>query len=179
VSNGFTTSADVTLTPDTNRDAADAAMETLIAVAKTRIWASHRRNTVSAAVALNPDVDLPQTIEIDTGQLRARGKCKSVTHTLSPESGEAITSFSLAICSVAGTGIAHPETPTAAPAGSAPATTALSEVPTSDFNYGPAEDHILTVTFPEVAAIERDKLDIPITSSYDAPLTEDIFDITL
>jgi hypothetical protein len=112
VSNGFTTSADVTLTQGTDRASADAAMETLIAAAKTRIWASHRRNTVSAAVALNPDVDLPQTIEIDTGQLRARGKCQSVTHTLSPESGEAITSFSLAICSVAGTGIAHPETPT-------------------------------------------------------------------
>jgi hypothetical protein len=179
VSNGFTTSADVTLTQDTDRASADAAMETLIAVAKTRIWASHRRNTVSAAVALNPDVDLPQTIEIDTGQLRARGKCQSVTHTLSPESGEAITSFSLAICSVAGTGIAHPETPTTAPAGSAPATTALSEVPTSDFNYGPAEDHILTVTFPEVAAIERDKLDIPLNSSYSAPITEDILEITL
>lgn len=179
VSNGFTTSADVTLTPDTNRDAADAAMETLIAVAKTRIWASHRRNTVTASTALNPDVDLPRTIDINTSQLHARGKCRSVTHTLSPESGEAITTFSIAICSVAGTGITHPETPTAAPAGSSPATTALSEVPTSDFNYGPAEDHILTVTFPEVAAIERDKLDIPLNSSYFAPLTEDIFDITL
>lgn len=176
---GHTTSADVTLTQDTNRDAADAAMETLIAIAKTRIWASHRRNTVSADVALNPDVDLPQTIEIDCSRLQARGKCQSVTHTLSPQSGEAITRFTLAICSVAGTGISHPETPTAAPAGSTPATTALSEYPTSDFNYGAAEDHILTVTFPEVAAIERDKRDIPITSSYSAPITEDVFTVTL
>jgi hypothetical protein len=180
IANGYTTSADVTLTADTDRDAANAAMETLIAVAKTRIWASHRRNTVSAAVALNPDVDLPQTIDIDVdGQLHARGKCQSVTHTLSPESGEAITSFTLAICSVAGTGIEHAETPTAAPAGSSPATSALSEVPSADFNYGAAEDHILTVIFPAVAAIERDKRDLPIASSYSAPLTEDILEITI
>jgi hypothetical protein len=35
------------------------------------------------------------------------------------------------------------------------------------------------VTFPEVAAIERDKLDIPLNSSYSAPITEDILEITL
>ena len=180
VANGFTTAADVTLTPDTDRAAADAAMETLIAVAKTKIWASHRRNAVSAAVALNPDVDLPRTIDIDiAGQLHARGKCQSVTHTMSPSTGSAITSFSLAICSVAGTGIVHPDSVTVAPAGSSPATTALVDTPTADFNYLPAEDHILTVTFPAVAPGERNKLDIPIASSYSAPITEDILEITL
>lgn len=180
VLDGYTNSANVTLTTDTNRAAADAAMETLIAIAKTKIWASHRGNSVSAAVALNPDVDLPMTIDVDvTGQLHARGKCRAVTHTMSPSTGQAITSFSLAICSVAGTGIVHPDSETTAPAGSSPASTALVDVPTADFNYGATEDHILTVVFPAVAPGERNKLDIPITSTYAAPLTEDILDITL
>jgi|GEM_PF-1513267 hypothetical protein len=180
VSNGFTTSADVTLTTDTDRAAANAAMETLIAIAKTKIWASHRRNSVSASVALNPDIDLPRTIGIEIpGRLSARGKCQSLTHTLSPATGQATTSFSLAICSVAGTGIVHPDTPIAAPSGSLPATTPLADVPYADFNYGPNEDHILTVTFPAVADNERNMSILPLTSSYSAEILEDLFDVTL
>ena len=42
---GYTTAADVTLTTDTNRAAAQNAMQTLIQVAKTRIAGSHRHNS--------------------------------------------------------------------------------------------------------------------------------------
>ena len=41
----YTTAADVTLTTDTNRTAAQNAMQTLIQVAKTRIAGSHRHNS--------------------------------------------------------------------------------------------------------------------------------------
>ncbi|MER2624530.1 MAG: hypothetical protein ABTS22_11420 [Accumulibacter sp.] len=178
-SSGYTTAANVTLTADTDRAAANAAMETLIAAAKVRIWASHRRNTVSARVALNPGIDLDKTIDLaDTG-LHARGKCSRLSHVLSPDTGEATTEFSVAICSVAGTGVSHAETPTTAPTGSSPASTTLTGSATADYNYGPSEDKILTVTFPGVEAVERNKANIAISSSYSAPLTEDIFTITL
>jgi len=154
-------------------------METLIAAAKVRIWASHRRNTVSASVALNPAIDLDQTIDISVTGLHARGKCSRVAHILSPDSGSATSEFSIAICSVAGVSISHAETPTTAPAGSSPATTALAGYAVADFNYLVSDDHIITVTFPGVEAAERNKAIVALSSSYSAPLTEDILSITL
>lgn len=176
---GQTTAADVTLTADTDRAAANAAMQTLIAMAKARIWASHRRNAVSASVALNPAIDLDKTIDLAVPGLHARGKCRSVTHSLSPETGQATSEFAIAICSVAGTGVTHAETPTTAPAGSSPAATSLAGAATADFNFLVAEDHVFTVTFPGVESAERNKAVIPLASAYSAPLTEDIFTITL
>jgi len=176
---GQTTAAEVTLTPDSNRAAADAAMETLIAIAKTKIWASHRHNSVSGSVALNPSIDVDKTISVAAPGLSAKGKCRSLTHRLSPDSGEAITEFSLAICSVAGTGVSHAETPTDAPAGSTPAATTLADAPIVDFNYLAAEDHVLTISFPGVAEAERNLSVIAISASYLAPLVEDVFTVTL
>jgi hypothetical protein len=176
---GQTVAAEVTLTPDSDRAAADAAMETLIAIAKTKIWASHRHNTVAASVALNPSVDVDKTISITAPGVTAQGKCRSLTHRLSPETGEATTDFAIALCSVAGTGVGHDETPTAAPAGSTPAATTLADAPIVDFNYLAAEDHVLTITFPGVETAERELAVIDIATSYLAPLVEDIFTVTL
>lgn len=176
---GYTNSADVTLTADTDRAAADLAMETLIDVAKLRIWGSHRGNAVSGEVALNPDLDLDKTVEIDVPRVNARGKVRSVSHRLNPDSGSATSAFTLAICSIAGTGTSHPETPTAAPAGTSPASTVLATPPGVVFNHGPADDHKITITFPGVEAVERDLAATPIASAYDATITEDLFDLTL
>ena len=176
---GQTTSAEVTLTPDSDRAAADAAMETLIAIAKTKIWRSHRHNTVSASVALNPSIDVDKTLSVASPGLSAKGKCRSLTHRLSPDSGEAITEFSVAICSVAGTGVSHAETPTDAPAGSTPASSTLADPATVDFNYLSAEDHVLTISFPGVAEAERNLSVVAISAAFSAPLEEDVFTVTL
>ena len=176
---GQTVAAEVTLTPDSDRAAADAAMETLIAIAKTKIWASHRHNAVAASVALNPSIDVDKTISITAPGVTAKGKCRSLTHRLSPETGQATTDFAIALCSVAGTGVGHDETPTAAPAGSTPASTTLADAPIVDFNYLAAEDHVLTITFPGVETAERELAVIDIPTAYLAPLVEDIFTVTL
>lgn len=176
---GSTTSANVRLTNDTDRDAANDAMSALIQIAKIRIWGSHRRNTVSASVALNPAIDLNQTIDLDVPGVHACGKCQRVSHTLSPDTGAAISQFSLAICSISGTGISHPDTPTAAPAGSSPGTSTLSGLPTVVYHGGQLESHELVITFPGVTSEDRDRKVINFSSSYSAPLTEDIFTITI
>jgi len=80
---------------------------------------------------------------------------------------------------VAGTGVGHDETPTAAPAGSTPASTTLADAPIVDFNYLAAEDHVLTITFPGVETAERELSVIDIPTAYLAPLVEDIFTVTL
>jgi len=176
---GFTTAANVTLTADTDRTAANAAMQTLIAIAKVRIWGAHRQNSVSAAVPLNPDVDLDKTIEINVTGVNARGKCRAVTHRMVPDTGMATSEFSIAICSVAGTGVTHADTANTAPAGSSPASTTLAGTPTVVFNGGSTEDHVTTITFPGVEAAERNRAIVPLTSTYAAAITEDLFTITL
>jgi len=176
---GYTTAADVTLTTDTNRAAAQNAMQTLIQVAKTRIAGSHRHNYVTASVPLNPSLDLPLTVDINVPGLHAVGKVRTVAHVLSPETGQAVTQFSLAISSVAGVGVTHSDTPNTAPAGTSPGSTELTGSPTAVFNYGPSDDHTITVTFPGVASAERNKANIALSSSYNAGLPEDILTITL
>jgi len=176
---GFTTAANVTLTPETDRSAANAAMQALIATAKVRIWGSHRLNTVGASVPLNPSIDLDQTIEISIPGINARGKCRRVTHRMAADSAVATSDFGIAICSVAGTGVTHADTAITSPTGSSPATTALAGSTTVDFNGGAAEDHIITITFPAVASGERNRAEIPLTSSYSATLTEDLFTLSL
>ena len=76
------------------------------------------------------------------------GKVRTVAHVLSPETGQAVTQFSLAISSVSGVGVTHADTPNTAPAGTSPGSTALTGSPTAVFNYGPSADHTITVTFP-------------------------------
>jgi hypothetical protein len=176
---GSTTSIDVSLTADTNRDAANAAMETLIQIAKTKIWGSHRKNTVAAAVALNPAVDLDATIDLLVPGLHARGKCIRVGHRLSPETGAAISEFSIALCSVAGTGTSHPDTETAAPEGTSPGTTALSGTPSIVYHGGKTEDQTIVITFPGVSDAERNRHVVPIESSFSAGIVEDILEIEL
>jgi len=176
---GYTTAADVTLTADTNRTAAQNAMQTLIQVAKTRIAGSHRHNYVTASVPLNPSLDLPLTVDINVPGLHAVGKVRTVAHVLSPETGQAVTQFSLAISSVAGVGVTHSDTPNTAPAGTSPGSTELTGSPTAVFSYGPSDDHTITVTFPGVASAERNKANIALSSSYNAGLPENILTITL
>lgn len=176
---GYTTAANVTLTPETDRSAANAAMQALIATAKVRIWGSHRLNTVGASVPLNPSVDLDQTIEVSITGINARGKCRRVTHRMAADTATATSDFDIAICSVAGTGVTHADTAITSPTGSSPATNALAGSTTVDFNGGAAEDHIITITFPAVADAERDRAEIPLASSYYATLTEDLFALSL
>jgi hypothetical protein len=179
VTAGHTTSADVTLTSDTDRAAAEAAMCCLINVAKVKIAASHRLNSVGASVPLNPDIDLDKTLAITTATLSARGKCRAVKHIMRPDTGEATTQFLIAISAIAGVGTTHPETATAAPAGSTAGSTALTTSPTVVFNGGASQDHTISVTLPAVATAERDAATYDVSATYAAPFVEDVFEVVL
>ena len=176
---GMTNSVDVALSTDTNRAAADSAMETLIAVAKARIAAAHRSNLVSAEVPLDGAIDLDKTVRVGTAHVDATGKVRRLVHTINSDSGRATTRFDLAISSIAGVGITHPGDPITAPPGTdAGASNELGD-PVIVFNNGTTEDHTLTITFPGVESSERQKAAHIITSSYDAELQEDPFSVTL
>lgn len=176
---GKVVSSDVSLTTATNRAAADAAMRALIAVAKTRILASHRKNTVSATVPLIPAMDLDKTIEITADGVHAIGKCVRVVDRLSHDEGSAVSEVTIALCSLAGVGVTHAEDPTEASAGTSAGAKNLTVTPTVVFNSAAAADHKLTVTFPGVEEAERARAVVPITKTIAAPLVEDVFTVTI
>ena len=57
--------------------------------------------------------------------------------------------------------------------------TPLLGTPTVVFNGGTTQDHVITITFPGVEEVERNKALVPLPSSYDAPITEDLFTLSL
>lgn len=174
-----TTSSEVTLTADSDRAAANAALETLIAIAKTRIAASHRANEVSATVPLIPAIDVDKTIRVDADGVLATGKCRRVIHRLSIDSGAATSEFSIALSALAGVGVTHASDPTAAPSGTAAGQTTIAAPPVVTFNNLPTEDLVLTVTFPGVEAAERANAVHVIPSGIAAPIDEDLFSVTI
>lgn len=179
VSVGYTTSAETTLTPETDRTAANAAMETLIAIAKTRIAAGHRYNRVSAVAPFIPAIDLDKTIKIDAGGVLAKGKCTRTVDVLSLDTGSATTEFSIALSALAGYGIVHDGDATTAPAGTEAASAMLTGLPIVTFNSGPTEDLVISITFPGVEEYERANAIHVIPSVIRAPIGEDLFTITL
>ena len=86
------------MTPTERRKRATSA---LIQIAKIRIWGSHRRNTVSASVALNPTIDLNQTIDPGRARSACVRKMSAGCRIRFPRIlGATISQFSLAICSI-------------------------------------------------------------------------------
>ena len=177
---GLPTAADVTLTTDTNRTAAQNAMQTLIQVAKTRIAGSHRHNYVTASVPLNPSLDLPLTVDINVLGIACRGQgAHRRACAVARDRGGCHAIFARDFVSCPALASLMPTRRTLAPAGTSPGSTALTGSPTAVFNYGPSADHTITVTFPGVASAERNKAIVPLSSSYSAGLPEDILTITL
>lgn len=179
VSVGFINAIDAELTPDTDRNAANDALVTLIAIARTKIAAAHRRHAVQAAVPANPALDLDKTVAIDAAGVTAQGKVRHLRHRFDTDRGEAITEFTLAVSSVAGIGFSHPDSDIVAPDGTAAgAGTAVDAV---DINWNGliGQDNVITVSFPGVFDGERNNAETEIAQRYDAPVAEDILEITL
>ena len=170
---GLTNSADVTLTTESDRAAAEKAIEVLVDVAKTKIFAASRRSSVAASVALNPLLDVDKTVAIDADGVVAKGKVRRVVHRMNPGSGQAVSDFELAICTVAGVGITHPSDPSVAPAGSEAGTSSTLDAPTVEWNGLYLEDQVITISFPGVEAAERDKANVTISETYRAEIVED------
>lgn len=176
---GHTNATEVTLPSDSDRAAADNAMETLIATAKTRIATAHRANTVSAVVPLNGALDISKTVGLATASVTAKGKVRKVVDTIDTENAIARSAFDLAISGIAGVGITHLEDPTTAPAGTVASVSSSLAPPTVVFNNATAGDHTITITFPGVEDAERDRASPVIASAYDAKIIEDVFGVTL
>lgn len=176
---GSTTAAVMDLTADTNRAAAEAAMECLIDVAKVKIAASHRSGRVSAALALHPLVDLDKTVAVDADGVQAKGKVVRVLHRMDADSAQALTEFEIAVARLDGSGLAHVDTSTTAPAGVVDGVTAKLGDPVCTFNGLAGQDQQFTITFPGVDSSERDLRTVDIASEYNVSIIEDDLVVTL
>lgn len=86
---------------DTGRDAAEAAIEVLLAQAKALIRGSHRSNRLTFSSRLNPFINRTHTVGFSAAGWAAQGKVFAVEHVLDPGAGPgtfgAQTTITLAI----------------------------------------------------------------------------------
>jgi hypothetical protein len=177
---GYVNSADVDLTGETDHEAAVAAMECLLAIARVKIAAAHRRNSVTARIPANPmDVDLWSSISIDAGGVYATGKVKRVVHSFNHDSGEAITEFTLAVSSCEGIGFVHTITTPTIPDGTAAGVGSDVSAVTINWNGLYGQDGTLTITFAEVNPDERNSQAADISAGYETDINENAFEVTL
>lgn len=176
---GFINSAEVDLTSETDHAAAVAAMECLLAVARVKIAAAHRRHAVTATVAADPALDLWSLVALDAAGVTATGKVRRVVHRLNPDSGEATTEFTLAVSNCEGPGFTHPVTTPAIPDGTAAGQGVEVSAVNIAWNGGYGQDGQLTITFPAVSGAERDSAEAAIAATYETDINENAFEVTL
>lgn len=176
---GKTNAAAITLTAETGRPAAEAAMETLVDVAKVRIAASHRGTRVSAAVPLNPLIDTDKTVSLAAQGVSCKGKCASFKHRMNADTGEAISEFSLAITSLSGLGLAVAGDATVASTGTPDGVTSTLAPPVCVYNGLATQDQSFTITFPAVVENQRNAAEVSYSAEIQAPLAEDDLTIVL
>jgi len=110
---------------------AQAAIETLCAIASTRIKETHRRNFVSFDVPLAAGLDVADTASVSSDLISASGKVVQFVHQIDPDAGRAVTTIKIA-CSRGGGGadetIEAPAAPDTQPTHAAPS--ASTSLPT-------------------------------------------------
>lgn len=95
------------------REDLDNAINTAIQKGKVMLLESHRQNRVTWQSLLMPELELYQTLEIDTCPVHARGKVFSIVHEMDMSSGAATTQVTVSVSKT--TDGAVVETPTAPP----------------------------------------------------------------
>jgi len=93
------------------RDDFESVQEVLQNLYKNTIVGSHRSNSVSVTMLMEPNITRVNTVRVDTYAVKATGKVRQVTHTLDINAGSALTIVSLAVSRSTGVGIPDVETP--------------------------------------------------------------------
>lgn len=75
----------------------DEVMRTLLDQAWVKLWGSSRSGRVIFAIPLRPNLWLDNLVTIDTARLAARGKVVDLEHRMNADTGEAVTTASIAV----------------------------------------------------------------------------------
>jgi hypothetical protein len=101
MSNGIDKRSDL----DTLRTAFETAQECALAKARGDILRAHRGTTVTVSAPFVASLDLSHTAEIDTTYLQCQGKVARIQHRFDLDSGDALTTFDLALYRHNGSGL--------------------------------------------------------------------------
>lgn len=186
--------------------ARDEVLRTLLDRAWVRLWAASRSGRVRFAVPLRPNLWLDNQVTVETARLRARGKVVEVEHRMSIEEGEAVTSVTVAVGFPGGTTASMPTwTLPTIPApdderepdaysfeigtfvGGELTSPVFDEEAMIGFstnrerppllaeNFYP---HQLSIRAPNIEALDRDPLQIPVTQSIETAIPLDLLEFT-
>lgn len=192
---------------ETDRTAASAVMQALIARAQSRIRATHRLNSARFVVPLDPTLDLTHTVLLDTTNVTAKGKVRKVVFRMDMDSGKAVSEIDVAISSTAGdegtdaaasapdypdpwtATIAEPTVNLATHVGNDGADTpAIDDTMTGYFtNVGGtisrAADGVkypiqFTIDAPEIPTVDREHTTVTATAAYSTKIPNDTFTVS-
>lgn len=76
-----------------NHEEAQLILARLVSQAKKRILETHRQTTVTCTIPIRPSLTWGNSCRVHTANLDAKGRVHSVTHSLSIDSGQAVTSI--------------------------------------------------------------------------------------
>lgn len=117
---------DQTSGTDDGRSVSDAALETLIARARTGILDAHRGNIVTFAVRLHPGIERHQTLRVEHTNLTAQGKVHQIVHEMDLDTGADTTTVSLAVSKTQALGLSSDPVAAPAPPAATPTATRTS-----------------------------------------------------
>jgi len=192
---------------ETDRTAAAAIVQALIARAQTRIRATHRLNSVRFTVPLDPTLDLTHTASLTTTNVSAKGKIRRIAFHMDMASGKAVSEIELAISSTGGaegtddaasapSAPAIPDATIAEPSiylqthvgNNGPSTPVIDDTMTGYFtNVGGtvsrAADGVrypiqFTLDAPEIPAVDRDHTTVTTSASYATKIPIDTFTVS-
>lgn len=183
----------------------DEVLRTLLDQAWVRLWSASRSGRVRFAIPLRPNLWLDNLVTVDTARLQARGKVVELEHRMDTESGEAITSAVLAVGMPGDQEASHPTW--TLPAVAAPQDErgpqaysfevgtfvgGLVDSPPFDAetmigfstnrntpsllatNFYP---HQLSMKAPDVDALDRDPLELPVSSVIETAIPLDLLEL--
>lgn len=179
IGRGLTIAQSVTLTDDTNRDAAVAAMQCLIAIAKAKIQQAHRRSSAQFKVPFWPALDIDKTVRASARGVTARGKVRRFVHRLSPATGSAVTECTLALSLAAGVGATQFDDSMPVPGAVQDGATSTLGLPIVIWNGLLGQDQNITITFPGVEDAERQLAVTKIETQVSVGVAEDLLEIVI
>lgn len=86
----------------------DEVLVTLLDRGWVRLWRASRSGRVRFGLPLRPNLWLSHVVAVETAGLRARGKVIEIEHRMNAETGEALTSVTLAVGLPGDEGVSHP-----------------------------------------------------------------------
>ncbi len=192
--------AEATTSSEDGRAIADDALACILAMGRTTILASHRANTVTCSLPVDPLMDTTRRLRIETPNLEAEGKIDVIVESYDFAAGSAISTVTFRVSGCAGTQpTSDTLTPPAAPSKPSPTLTGLSvtgitQLHTAGRQDAPLDDDAsgwlynavggaiatrYAITTPAIPDDDTQPITLTASATYDTAIPADDFSLTI